>query len=134
MICCNLITIINLITITKEGFRLMKNGYYAGIDVGTNAGRLVIKDVYQNQKGQIVSARIQEIRIPLRLGADVFSTGSISFRKEEQLVDTMRAFRSLMNIYGVIDYRAYATSAMREAKNGSDIIGEFVRKPELICR
>ena len=49
----------------------MKNGYYAGIDVGTNAGRLVIKDVYQNQKGQIVSARIQEIRIPLRLGADV---------------------------------------------------------------
>lgn len=106
----------------KEGFRLMKNGYYAGIDVGTNAGRLVIKDVYQNQKGQIVSARIQEIRIPLRLGADVFSTGSISFRKEEQLIDTMRAFRSLMNIYGVIDYRAYATSAMREATNGSDII------------
>ena len=100
----------------------MKNGYYAGIDVGTNAGRLVIKDVYQNQKGQIVSARIQEIRIPLRLGADVFSTGSISFRKEEQLIDTMKAFRSLMNIYGVIDYRAYATSAMREAKNGSDII------------
>lgn len=100
----------------------MKNGYYAGIDVGTNAGRMVIKDVYQDPKGQTRTAKIQEIRIPLRLGVDVFSTGSISFRKEEQLIDTMKAFRSLMNIYGVIDYRAYATSAMREAKNGPDII------------
>lgn len=100
----------------------MKYGYYAGIDVGTNAGRMVIKEVYQNAKGQIESARIQEIRIPLRLGVDVFSTGSISFRKEEQLIETMKAFRAMMNIYGVLDYRAYATSAMREAKNGEDII------------
>lgn len=100
----------------------MKTGYYAGIDVGTNAGRLVIKDVYQGSKGQIMTSRIQEIRIPLRLGVDVFSTGTISFRKEEQLIDTMKAFRSLMNIYGVIDYRAYATSAMREASNGAEII------------
>lgn len=100
----------------------MKSGYYAGIDVGTNAGRMVIKDVYLNSKGQVETTKIQEIRIPLRLGVDVFSTGSISFRKEEQLIDTMKAFRSLMNIYGVIDYRAYATSAMREAKNGEDII------------
>ena len=100
----------------------MKPGYYAAIDVGTNAVRMVIKDVYGVKKNKVLSSIVQEVRIPLRLGVDVFSFGSISFRKEEQLIDTMICFRSLMNIYSVLSYRAYATSAMREAKNGEDII------------
>lgn len=105
----------------------MRNGCYAAIDVGTNAARMVIKEASFSKKGKLVISSVQEIRIPLRLGFDVFDTGSISFRKEEQLIETMKCCRSLMNIYGVIDYRAYGTSAMREAKNGPDII-ERIRK------
>lgn len=99
----------------------MINGYYAGIDIGTNAVRLVIKNVTTHD-GEIESYQVQEVRVPLRLGVDVFKSGAIGFKKEEQLVKTMDCFRKLMEIYGVIDYRAFATSAMREATNSNDII------------
>lgn len=100
----------------------MRSGYYAGIDIGTNAARLVIKNTYVNERHEIEDYDVQEIRIPLRLGVDVFKTGAIGIKKEEQLVKTMACFKNLMDIYDVIDYRAMATSAMREAKNGQDII------------
>lgn len=100
----------------------MRNGYYAGIDIGTNAARLVIKNVYLNDKHAIEDYQVQEVRIPLRLGVDVFKNDEIGLKKEEQLVKTMSCFKSLMEIYDVIDYRALATSAMREARNGKDII------------
>lgn len=104
----------------------MKSGYYAGIDIGTNAARLVIKDTFINQKHEIDSVEVQKIRIPLRLGVDVFKNGEISRKKIEQLGLTILAFKSIMEIYNVIDFSCFATSAMREAKNGNDAI-EYVK-------
>ena len=100
----------------------MKQGFYAGIDIGTNAARFVIKNVYLNERGQLGSYPVQELRVPLRLGVDVFRTGSIGLKKEDQLIRTISCFKALMEIYGVVQYQALATSAMREAKNGEDII------------
>lgn len=100
----------------------MRPGFYAGIDIGTNAARFILKNVYLNDRHQVESYTVQELRVPLRLGVDVFKTGYIGMKKEEQLVKTMTCYKSLMEIYDTIDYRALATSAMREAKNGQDII------------
>lgn len=105
----------------------MKSGYYAGIDIGTNAARLVIKDTFINQKHEIDSVEVQKIRIPLRLGVDVFKNGEISQKKIEQLGLTILAFKSIMEIYNVIDFSCFATSAMREAKNGHEAI-EYVKE------
>lgn len=105
----------------------MKSGYYAGIDIGTNAARLVIKDTFINQKHEIDSVEVQKIRIPLRLGVDVFKNGEISQKKIEQLGLTILAFKSIMEIYNVIDFSCFATSAMREAKNGNEAI-EYVKE------
>lgn len=100
----------------------MRPGYYAGIDIGTNAARFILKNVYLNEKNQVESYAVQELRVPLRLGVDVFQTGYVGMKKEDQLIKTMTCYKALMDIYDVIDYRALATSAMREAKNGEDII------------
>ena len=100
----------------------MKNGYYGSIDVGTNAARMVIKNVTQIGPGHIESFSVQEVRVPLRLGVDVFKYGIIKEKKERQLIDTIQAFKTLMNIYDVIAYKAVATSAMREAENGAEVI------------
>ena len=105
----------------------MKSGYYAGIDIGTNAARLVIKDTFINQKHEVDSVEVQKIRIPLRLGVDVFKNGEISQKKIEQLGLTILAFKSIMEIYNVIDFSCFATSAMREAKNGNEAI-EYVKE------
>lgn len=105
----------------------MKSGYYAGIDIGTNAARLVIKDTFINLKHEIDSVEVQKIRIPLRLGVDVFKNGEISQKKIEQLGLTILAFKSIMEIYNVIDFSCFATSAMREAKNGNEAI-EYVKE------
>lgn len=107
----------------------MKNGgYYGSIDIGTNAARMVIKNIYIDAKGQIGSFKVQELRVPLRLGVDVFRYGKIQEKKLSQLIDTVSCFSSLFNIYGVIDYRAFATSAMREASNGSLAIAKIKEK------
>lgn len=100
----------------------MKNGYYGSIDIGTNAARMVIKNVSATFDGKVVSSRVQEVRVPLRLGVDVFRYGSIQERKMDQLVKTIRCFKSLLEIYDVIAYEALATSAMREAENGREAI------------
>ncbi len=93
---------------------------YAAIDIGSNAVRLLIADIIENN--QSVSFKKNTlIRVPLRLGDDAFLDQSISDKKAEDLVKTMQAFRNLMDVYKVVDYTAYATSAMREAKNGEAV-------------
>ena len=99
----------------------MKNGYYGSIDIGTNAARMVIKNV-SLFAGKLTSFKVQEVRVPLRLGADVFRYGVIKNKKLDQLVKTISCFKSLMEIYDVLDYEALATSALREAQNGKEVI------------
>ena len=91
----------------------------AAIDLGSNAIRLLIKD----NEGR----KLQFVRIPLRLGIDVFGQGKISKERESQLIRSIKAFRQLMIIYNVADYRACATSAMRDAKNGRKILHRIAK-------
>jgi len=94
---------------------------YAAIDIGSNAVRLLIADIIENN-GSVSFKKNTLIRVPLRLGDDAFLNQYISEKKATDLVKTMHAFRGLMDVYKVVDYRAYATSAMREAKNGDDVV------------
>lgn len=93
---------------------------YAAIDIGSNAVRLLIADIIENN-GAVSFKKNTLIRVPLRLGDDAFLDHHISLKKATDLVKTMQAFRNLMDVYKVSDYYAYATSAMREAKNGADV-------------
>lgn len=94
---------------------------YAAIDIGSNAVRLLIKQL--NSQNIIPNFnKVLLLRVPLRLGFDVFSTGSISDRRRKDLIRLMKAYKQLMKIYDVADYRACATSAMRDAANGREII------------
>ena len=105
----------------------MKKVHYAAIDIGSNAVRLLIKCVNEENAPELMS-KVQLIRIPLRLGEDAFITGAISEEKEEKLVRLMKAYRQLMKIYDVVDYRACATSAMRDAQNGKKIVQRIAKK------
>lgn len=94
---------------------------YAAIDIGSNAVRLLIADIKKN--GTTVSFKKNTlIRVPLRLGDDAFLDKQISAKKIDDLLKTMVAFRNLIDVYKVSDYMACATSAMREAGNGSSIV------------
>lgn len=94
---------------------------YAAIDIGSNAVRLLIADIIENN-GSISFKKNTLIRVPLRLGDDAFLDHHLSERKATDLIKTMQAFRNLMDVYKATDYRAYATSAMREAKNGNEVV------------
>ncbi|GGH04894.1 exopolyphosphatase [Parapedobacter pyrenivorans] len=94
---------------------------YAAIDIGSNAVRLLIADIIQNN--DIVSFKKNTlVRVPLRLGDDAFIDRRISESKAVDLVKTMLAFRNLMDVYKVSEYMACATSAMREATNGGSLV------------
>lgn len=99
---------------------------FAAIDIGSNAVRLLLSNVYDD--GIITHFKKAElIRIPIRLGEDSFLLGKISEEKTEKLVTAMKAFKNLIDVYDALDYRACATSAMRDAENRWDVI-ERVRK------
>jgi exopolyphosphatase/guanosine-5'-triphosphate,3'-diphosphate pyrophosphatase len=93
---------------------------YAAIDIGSNAVRLLIADITHSDKGNFKKNTL--VRVPLRLGDDAFLDQKLSEKKIEDLVKTMIAFRNLMDVYHVTEYLACATSAMREAKNGKQVI------------
>lgn len=97
---------------------------YAAIDIGSNAVRLLIADVIQNNK-TVSFKKNTLIRVPLRLGDDAFLDKLISPNKTEELIKTMIAFRNLIDVYKVSDYMACATSAMREARNGSSLVAKI---------
>ena len=106
----------------------MSNRCYAAIDIGSNAVRLLIKKEKENEN--LVNKRLAKVmllRVPLRLGFDVFSLNEVSGEKVVKLRRLMKAFRQLMKIYEVTDYRACATSAMRDAKNGKSIIKKILK-------
>ena len=95
---------------------------YDAIDIGSNAVRLLIKSIDREAVQEKKIKKVMMLRVPLRLGFDVFSIGELSEKKADKLRRLMKAFRQLMKIYDVDDYRACATSAMRDARNGRTII------------
>lgn len=100
---------------------------FAAIDIGSNAVRLLIKQL-KERDGQPVFAKVLLLRVPLRLGFDVFAGEKISEQKEKNMIRLMKSYAQLMKIYKVKHYRACATSAMRDALNGRDIIKAIRKK------
>ena len=99
----------------------MSSVRYGAIDIGSNAVRLLIAEV--NREIEPIQFKKEAlIRVPLRLGDDAFIHHHISVPKFDNMVKTMQAFRNLMDVYRVSEYMACATSAMREADNGADIV------------
>lgn len=94
---------------------------FAAIDIGSNAVRLLMSNVYDNP-GEVIFKKAELVRMPIRLGEDVFRYGRISEEKKLALADCMQAFRLLIKVFGAISYRACATAAMREASNSSEVI------------
>ena len=97
---------------------------FAAIDIGSNAVRLLIKGIVAGeQPGDLKKVFI--VRVPLRLGQDSFTLGRISTVKSNKLVRLMAAFNQMMQVYNVVEYRACATSAMRDAANGAELVKEI---------
>src|SRR5690606_35965481 len=94
----------------------------AAIDIGSNAARLLIVEVVRENGGQPDYNKLNFLRVPLRLGFDVFEQQIISEKKISMLIHTMQAFKSLMDAYEVTRYKAVATSAMRDSLNSASVI------------
>jgi exopolyphosphatase/guanosine-5'-triphosphate,3'-diphosphate pyrophosphatase len=94
---------------------------FAAIDIGSNAVRLLIKSIVPDDPSDSLR-KVLMVRVPLRLGQESFVSGKISPEKEKQLIRLMKAYKQLMKIYNVADYRACATAAMREAKNVNAVV------------
>ena len=94
----------------------------AAIDIGSNAVRLLISEVVEQAEENPDFIKTVLVRVPLRLGFDVFERGSISGKKAEQLVKTMQAYKLLLDVYGVRHLKACATSAMRDAANTQEVL------------
>jgi exopolyphosphatase/guanosine-5'-triphosphate,3'-diphosphate pyrophosphatase len=94
----------------------------AAIDIGSNAARLLIADTTQDKDGKPQFNKLNLVRVPLRLGFDVFEKGEISKEKRGMVLQTMKAYGHLINAYGVQNVIACATSAMRDAANSADLI------------
>jgi exopolyphosphatase/guanosine-5'-triphosphate,3'-diphosphate pyrophosphatase len=99
---------------------------FAAIDIGSNAVRLLIKSIMPGDHSNSFN-KVLMVRVPLRLGQESFVTGKISGEKEKQFIRLMKAFKHLIKIYDITDYRVCATAAMREAKN-SDALVKEIRK------
>ncbi|MBA2499853.1 MAG: ethanolamine ammonia-lyase reactivating factor EutA [Chitinophagaceae bacterium] len=94
----------------------------AAIDIGSNAARLLISEVRISNPDKPEFNKLSLVRVPLRLGFDVFETGSISEEKIEMFIKTIKAYKFLLDVYEVKDFKACATSAMRDATNAKEII------------
>jgi len=97
----------------------------AAIDIGSNAARLLICETSVYVDGTVDFTKLTLLRIPLRLGFDVFDKGTVSDEKKQKLIETIKAYKLLMNIYNVEAFKACATSAMRDASNGQKILDEI---------
>jgi exopolyphosphatase/guanosine-5'-triphosphate,3'-diphosphate pyrophosphatase len=94
----------------------------AAIDIGSNAARLLITDVISGPQGVPDFIKTVLVRVPLRLGFDVFDKGEISASKTEKIIKTIKAYKLLLDVYEVKHLKACATSAMRDAANANEII------------
>lgn len=100
---------------------------YGAVDIGSNAIRLLIVTVIEQEGKDTIFKKTSLVRVPIRLGAEVFLEGKISENNEKRMIDAMKAFKLLMNTHGIERFRACATSAMREASNGKRI-AETIKK------
>ncbi|HLA54946.1 MAG TPA: hypothetical protein VK623_02505 [Flavobacterium sp.] len=101
---------------------------YAAIDIGSNAMRLLVSNIIEEEGKETQFSKSSLVRVPIRLGQDAFTVGEISEENIERMVDAMKAFRLLMKVHKVEKYMACATSAMREAYNGKEVVDLIAEK------
>ncbi len=110
----------------------MKVRKFAAIDIGSNAIRLLTHNVIEEKNKETRFRKSALIRVPVRLGEDSFTVGKISEHNIKRIIDTMKAFKLLMDVNGVEKYRACATSALREANNGFRIIERIEKEAGVV--
>ena len=106
----------------------MKIRKLGAIDIGSNAMRLLINYVYEEEGKAPIFNKTSIVRMPIRLGHDVFIDGQISEKNMDRICDAMLSYALMMKVYDVEIYKAYATSAMREAKNGKEVVKKVLKK------
>jgi exopolyphosphatase/guanosine-5'-triphosphate,3'-diphosphate pyrophosphatase len=100
----------------------------AAIDIGSNAARLLITDVIDGTQGKPDFIKLSLVRVPLRLGFDVFERGEISEEKTDMLVKTIQSYKLLLDVYDVKHLITAATSAMRDAVNAKEILSRVKKE------
>ena len=105
----------------------MKIKKYAAIDIGSNAVRILVTNVVSYKK-KTVFLKNALVRVPIRLGQDSFTSGRISDKNIKRMIKSMKAFKLLMQVHEVKDYLAFATSALRDAKNSSYLVEKVLKK------
>lgn len=100
---------------------------YAAIDIGSNAMRLLVANIIEEEGKETHFSKSALVRVPIRLGQDAFTVGEISDENIDRMTDAMKAFKLLMKVHKVEKYVALATSAMREASNGKEVV-DIIRK------
>lgn len=106
---------------------------FATVDIGSNAGRLLISNVYE-KNNLIFASKISLVRVPLRLGMDVFEKGYITGEKIDMLIKTLKAYNLICEVYKPLDFAACATSAIREAENKRIVLDTVKRETNIDLR
>ena len=104
---------------------------YAAIDIGSNAMRLLVANIIEERGKEVHFNKSSLVRVPIRLGQDAFTVGEISAENIERMVDAMKAYKLLMKVHKVEKYMACATSAMREAYNGKEVVDYIKDKADI---
>ncbi len=107
---------------------MLKIKKYAAIDIGSNAMRLLIANIVEQEGKETQFSKSSLVRVPIRLGQDAFTVGAISEENIDRMCDAMKAFSLLMKVHKVEQYKAFATSAMREAYNGKEVVETIKKK------
>jgi exopolyphosphatase/guanosine-5'-triphosphate,3'-diphosphate pyrophosphatase len=110
---------------------MIKIKKYAAIDIGSNAMRLLITNIVEEDGKETQFNKSSLVRVPIRLGQDAFTVGEISSENIERMVDAMKAFNLLMKVHKVERYMAFATSAMREAYNAKEVVALIKKKADI---
>ena len=110
---------------------MIKIKKYAAIDIGSNAMRLLVVNIVEQEGKETQFNKSALVRVPIRLGQDAFTVGEISAENTDRMVDAMKAFKLLMKVHKVEAYKAFATSAMREAYNGKEVVALIKKKADI---
>jgi len=101
---------------------------YAAIDIGSNAIRLIIANIIEQKNQEPQFRKVSLVRVPIRLGSDVFLNDKISSENQTRMIEAISAYKLLIKVHKVIKFKACATSAMREAKNGQAVADSILKK------
>jgi len=103
---------------------------FAAIDIGSNAVRILIANVIEIEN-KVFFQKNSLIRSPVRLGEDSFTLGEISDKSIKRVIKTLKAFKLLMDVHDVSHYKAFATSALREANNSLHVVKMIKKKSRI---